>query len=158
MSRILDGPSPQRQFQEPSEVRSCRCCLSGDHRRNNGSGCHRVFPVLWRGRTTADQSRIAVVSGLALAAWAIGTATLARRGYFELRDAHGPPPVGIALGAALAVLAVRLLLSASLRALLVNQRHLILLNVWRLVGAVFRMVMAAGQMPALWALPAGIGT
>ncbi len=116
-----------------------------------------MFLVLWRARTTAHQSRVAVVSGLALAAWALGTATLAQRGSFELRDVHGPPPVGIALGAALAVLAGCLLVSASLRALLLNQRHLILLNVWRLVGAVFLMLMAAGQMPALWALPAGIG-
>jgi hypothetical protein len=34
---------------------------------------------------------------------------------------------------------------------------LILLNLWRLVGVVFLVLMANGQMPALWALPAGIG-
>jgi hypothetical protein len=28
---------------------------------------------------------------------------------------------------------------------------------WRLVGLVFLVLMANGQMPALWALPAGIG-
>jgi hypothetical protein len=54
-------------------------------------------------------------------------------------------------------LAVFLLVSPSLRRLLTNQRNLILLNLWRLVGAVFLMLMANGQMPALWALPAGIG-
>lgn len=48
-------------------------------------------------------------------------------------------------------------MSPSLRALLANQRHLILLNLWRLVGVVFLMLMANGQMPALWVLPAGIG-
>jgi pimeloyl-ACP methyl ester carboxylesterase len=58
---------------------------------------------------------------------------------------------------ALALLAVCLVASASLRALLANQRHLILLNLWRLVGAVFLILMANGQMPTLWALPAGIG-
>jgi hypothetical protein len=66
-------------------------------------------------------------------------------------------PVGIALGLALAVLAACLLMSPSLRGLLTNQRHLILLNLWRLVGVVFLVLMANGQMPALWALPAGTG-
>src|SRR5262249_23828692 len=47
--------------------------------------------------------------------------------------------------------------SPSLRSLLTNQKHLIWLNVWRLVGIVFLILMATGQMPALWALPAGIG-
>jgi hypothetical protein len=70
---------------------------------------------------------------------------------------YSPPPVGIALALALAVLAVCLLGSPSLRSLLTNQRHLILLNLWRLVGVVFLVLMANGQMPALWALPAGIG-
>jgi len=55
------------------------------------------------------------------------------------------------------VLAVCLAVSPSLRGLLANQRHLILLNLWRLVGVVFLLLMANRQMPALWALPAGIG-
>jgi hypothetical protein len=54
-------------------------------------------------------------------------------------------------------MALCLAASGSLRGLLSNQRHLIWLNVWRLVGVVFLLLMAAGQMPALWALPAGIG-
>src|SRR5262249_13904286 len=41
--------------------------------------------------------------------------------------------------------------------LLSNQKHLIRLNVWRLVGAVFLLLAAGGQVPVLWALPAGIG-
>jgi len=39
----------------------------------------------------------------------------------------------------------------------VNQRHLIGLHVWRLEGFVFLVLTLAHQMPALWALPAGIG-
>jgi len=35
-----------------------------------------------------------------------------------------------------------------LRGLLTNQQHLILLNLWRLVGVVFLALMAGGQMPA----------
>jgi hypothetical protein len=116
-----------------------------------------IFLVLWSARTDAHQSRIAVATAVILAAWAIATATLARRGFFQPPDLHSPPPVGIALGMALAMSGVCLVGSASLRALLTNQRHLILLNLWRLVGIVFLLLMANGQMPALWALPAGIG-
>ena len=49
------------------------------------------------------------------------------------------------------------LAAPSLRRLLTNQKNLILLNLWRLVGVVFLVLMVNGQMPALWALPAGIG-
>jgi len=116
-----------------------------------------IFLVLWRARTSPRQSPIAVASAVTLAAWALVTAVLARRGFYQPPDLYSPPPIGIALGLALAMLAVCLLLSPSLRRLLTNQRHLILLNVWRLVGVVFLVLMANGQMPALWALPAGIG-
>jgi hypothetical protein len=116
-----------------------------------------IFLVLWRERTSARESRIAVVSGAVLTAWAVVTTMLARRGFFQPPDLTSVPPVGITLALVLLVLAVCLLVSPSLRRLLTNQRNLILLNLWRLVGAVFLMLMANGQMPALWALPAGIG-
>ena len=41
--------------------------------------------------------------------------------------------------------------------LLTNQRNLLRLNLWRLEGVVFLVLMVTGQMPALWALPAGVG-
>jgi hypothetical protein len=116
-----------------------------------------IFLVLWRERTSARESRIAVASGVVLAAWAIVAATLARRGFFEPPGPNSLPPIGITLALVLLALAVCLLVSPSLRRLLTNQRNLILLNLWRLVGLVFLMLMADGQMPALWALPAGIG-
>jgi hypothetical protein len=116
-----------------------------------------IFLVLWRERTSARESRIAVVSGVVLAAWAIVTTMLARRGFFQPPDPYSLPPIGITLILVLLVLAVCLLGSPSLRRLLTNQRNLILLNLWRLVGVVFLILMANDQMPALWALPAGIG-
>ncbi|HEY1307682.1 MAG TPA: hypothetical protein VGF24_29210 [Vicinamibacterales bacterium] len=116
-----------------------------------------IFRVMWSARTSARQSPIAVASAVTLSLWAIITALLAQRGFYQPHDAYSPPTVGIALGLTLAVLAAWLFLFPPLRALLTNQRHLILLNLWRLVGVVFLMLMATGQMPALWALPAGIG-
>jgi hypothetical protein len=116
-----------------------------------------IFLVLWRERTSAHQSRVAVVSLVVLATWAIVASMLARRGFFQPPDPYSPPPIGITLSLVLLILAVCLLMSPSLRRLLTNQQNLILLNLWRLVGVVFLILMANGQMPALWALPAGIG-
>jgi hypothetical protein len=116
-----------------------------------------IFLILWRARTSPRQSPIAILSGVTLGGWALLTALLAHHGFYRPANVYSPPPVGIALGLALAALAGCLLLSPSLRSLLTNQRHLILLNQWRLVGVVFLALMANGQMPALWALPAGIG-
>ena len=116
-----------------------------------------IFLVLWRERTSSHQSWIALLSGVGLAAWATVTTMLARRGVFQPPDPYSAPPIGFALVLVLLVLAVCLVAAPSLRRLLTNQKNLILLNLWRLVGVVFLVLMANGQMPALWALPAGIG-
>jgi hypothetical protein len=116
-----------------------------------------IFLVLWHARRSTHQAGVAIVSGLILAVWAVITTMLARRGFFQQPDPYGAPPIGIILALVLLVLAVCLFVSPSLRGLLTNQRNLILLNLWRLEGIVFLMLMANGQMPALWALPAGIG-
>src|SRR5262245_34813439 len=96
-----------------------------------------IFLVMWRSRTSARQTPIVVVSVVTLGTWAFVTALLAQRGFYQPPDIYSPPPIGIALGLALAALALGLFISPSLRGLLTNQRYLILLNLWRLVGAVF---------------------
>ena len=116
-----------------------------------------IFLVLWRERTSSRESWIALLSGVGLAAWATVTTMLAQRGVFQPPDLYSAPPIGFALLLVLLALAVSLVASPSLRGLLTNQKNLILLNLWRLVGVVFLILMANGQMPALWALPAGIG-
>jgi hypothetical protein len=113
--------------------------------------------VMWTARTSPATARTAVLGGITLAAWAATVTVLAIRGAFIEPDRRGIPPVGIALLVALAALLVAFKTSASLRSLFANQQHLIRLNVWRLEGAVFLLLMLDGQMPALWALPAGIG-
>jgi len=57
----------------------------------------------------------------------------------------------------LLVVAISLAVSPSLRCLLSRQANLIRLHLWRFEGIVFLILMVQGQMPALWALPAGIG-
>ena len=94
------------------------------------------------------------------ACWLSGpvvTTVLASRGFFQPQDAESAPPVGINLVVVLSVLAASLVTSASVRRLLTRQANLIRLHLWRLVGIVFLVLMVRGQMPALWALPAGIG-
>ena len=54
-----------------------------------------IFLVLWRERTSAHQARIAIVSGVVLATWAIVTTMLARRGFFQPPDPYSLPPIGI---------------------------------------------------------------
>jgi hypothetical protein len=112
--------------------------------------------ILWRGRTSPRSAWIAGLSGLALGAWAI-TAVLASSGSYQAPNTHGPPPVGIQLVTALAILSACPWLSPTLRGLLRNQKNLIRLNVWRLEGALFLALMLTGQLPALWAIPAGVG-
>jgi len=117
-----------------------------------------LFAIMWRERTSPRSAWIASLSGLVLAAWAITTAVLASSGaYRQPPDISTPPPVGIQLVIPLAVMAACLWFSPTLRGLLRNRKNLIRLNVWRLEGALFLVLMLTGQMPALWAIPAGVG-
>jgi len=116
-----------------------------------------VFVVLWGERTSARTAWVAIGSGLVLAVWAVITALLAARGAYRQGDIGEAPPVAVQLVTALATMALLLATSPSLRSLLTNQKNLLRLNLWRLVGSVFLVLLATGRMPALWALPAGIG-
>jgi hypothetical protein len=116
-----------------------------------------LIVVMWRARTTPASSRAAILTALTLAAWALSVSVLGVRGTFRQPDGETIPPIAVALAVALGGIALALRASASLRSLFTNQQHVIRLNVWRLEGVVFLVLMLAGQMPALWALPAGIG-
>ena len=116
-----------------------------------------IFAILWAEHRTAREQRVAIIAGVVLISWAAVATGLARRGVFVQPDANTTPPIGINLLIVFAGLAASLAGSPSLRRLLSNQQNLIRLNVWRLEGLVFLLLMAGGQMPALWALPAGVG-
>jgi hypothetical protein len=116
-----------------------------------------LFLVLWREHTLTRDGWIAVTSGVLLAAWAIAVMVLARRGWFEATPEETVPPIGRAIGLAPLLLFGALAISPSLRRMLSRQSSLIRLHQWRFFGAVFLTLMAFGQLPALFALPAGIG-
>ena len=113
--------------------------------------------VLWRARTSQRDGHVAIIASTALALWSVSTTVLTYRGVFQPRTAQSFPPIGINMVVVLLLLSLSLILSASLRRLLSQQANLIRLHLWRLEGIVFLILMATGQMPALWALPAGIG-
>jgi len=116
-----------------------------------------LFAVLWRERTSRRDARVAIASGMVLAVWAVVTIVLARRGLFQPPAGARVPPVGANLIVVLLALALFLSASGSLRRLLRNQANLIRLHLWRLEGLVFLVLMLQGRVPALWALPAGLG-
>ena len=116
-----------------------------------------LFALLWRGRTSPRSAWISGLTGVVLAAWAITTGVLASSGSYQPHDTHSPPPIGVQLATALAIQSACLWLSPTLRGLLRNRKNLIRLNVWRLAGAIFLALMLAGRLPALWAIPAGVG-
>lgn len=117
-----------------------------------------LFAFMWHERTTPRSAWIAILSGLVLAAWAITTGVLASSGFYQQApEVSTPPPVGIQLILALAVMAMCLWFSPTVRGLLRNQKNLIRLNIWRLEGVLFLVLMVTGQVPALWAIPAGSG-
>src|SRR5712664_654707 len=116
-----------------------------------------VAAVLWRERTSSQDARVAIASGIVLAVWAAATTVLARRGFFQPAAGARVPPVGVELIVVLLALALSLSASPSLRRLLRNEANLIRLHLWRLEGLVFLILMVQGRVPALWALPAGLG-
>jgi hypothetical protein len=116
-----------------------------------------MFFVMWAARTTPATARAAILAGIALAVWAVTVIVLGLGGAFVQAEGESVPPIGMVLLAAFIVMVVAFRASPSLRSLFTNQQHLIRLNLWRLEGAVFLLLMLDGQMPALWALPAGIG-
>jgi len=111
-------------------------------------------------RRAALPVRLAWLLGVALVAAFALTTALAAAGSFELAIGGAVPAVSLGLLAVLAAAGVALLLSPRLRRLLAHpaaQPGAIALQAWRIEGAAFLAVLALGQLPPLFALPAGLG-
>ena len=91
-------------------------------------------------------------SALVFAAWLIGVALLAAAGFFP------PPRIPVALATTLAVGYV-VLLSPTFRAVVagIPQHWLIGIQTFRILGGVFLIRYFNGELPALFAIPAGVG-
>lgn len=89
-------------------------------------------------------------------AWTAASALLARQGFFSAHPGSANPaiPVAVVGGAALLVLASRVPAVASR---LAGPATLVVPHALRLAGGAFVIALALGRLPAVFAIPAGLG-
>lgn len=103
---------------------------------------------------------VATPVGLALGAWLVLTTVLAATGAYRPALGVVVPPVGVALLVTLVGTGLAMMLFPGLRRVLSHpaaQQGVIALQTWRIEGAAFLILMMLGQLPRLFALPAGFG-
>jgi hypothetical protein len=107
-----------------------------------------------------DAGRLSVIVGLVLATWFALVIGLALAGVFRAAPTDVVPAPGVVLALALGGTALTIAAAPALRAILRDptaQGGLLALHVWRLEGAAFLLLMVLGELPAAFAVPAGIG-
>jgi hypothetical protein len=120
--------------------------------------------MLWRGALSAGLGRrtatqVATVTAIAWAAWAMTTALLADADVLRFAPERKLPGLAVAVIAGLAVtfLITRVPAVARILARPDALWGLTLPQVFRPVGVAFLVAMALGRLPAVFALPAGLG-
>ncbi len=117
-----------------------------------------IAVVLYRG---ARRQRNQLVAGtvVALGGWLLISAYLADSGFYRARPDQGPAALGAAAAAVL-VAALAATLIPSVRASFGapgSLARITALQSYRVIGGLFLVALALGQVPALFALPAGLG-
>jgi hypothetical protein len=109
------------------------------------------------GRRTA--TRVPIAMGIVWAAWVVASALLADAGVFGFAPTRAVPPIpfGVMAGLAVALLLTRVPTARRILAQPDALWRLTLPQMFRPVGAAFLVAMALGQLPAVFALPAGLG-
>lgn len=118
------------------------------------------YVVTWAHPTHVDGGRLGLTIGVTLAFWFAGTLILASVGAYRPAAGEIVPAVSIALVVTLTALWLAVTRLAGLRAVVTDpevQARLLTLHVWRIEGLAFLVLLALGQLPALFAVPAGIG-
>jgi len=120
--------------------------------------------VLYQGAVAAGCDRrkalvVAAVAGIAMGGWIVASGLLAAVGAYRQGPAVTIPWLGVALVGALvaALLAARIPIVSRILADPGTAARLALPEMFRGVGATFLVVLALGQLPAVFALPAGLG-
>jgi hypothetical protein len=95
-------------------------------------------------------------SGIVAIAWLLGMLLLAANDFF--RDDVAPPRIPLALGITL-LFGYLLLLSRDFRTIIaaIPQHWLIGIQVFRILGGIFLIRWWQGELPAVFAIPAGVG-
>src|SRR5215218_765238 len=120
--------------------------------------------MLYRGAITAGLSRrtataVAGTAAAVLGGWLLVSGLLARADVYHQASGQAAPWFGVAVAATLLGLlaATRLPLMARILAAPDTPARLALPHSLRVVGVTFLLVMAQGHLPAVFALPAGLG-
>jgi hypothetical protein len=120
--------------------------------------------MLYRGAITAGLSRrtATTVAGMAaavLGGWLLASGLLARAGVYHQASGQAAPWFGAAVAGILLVLlaATRIPVVARILAAPGTPARLTMPHTLRVVGITFLLVMAQGHLPAIFALPAGLG-
>jgi hypothetical protein len=120
--------------------------------------------MLYRGAIAAGLGRrpattVTVVAVAGLGGWILASGLLARAGIYHQEPGHFRPWIGLAfVGYLTALLAAsRIPTVARILAAPGSLARLTLPHTLRVVGVLFLLVMALGHLPAIFALPAGLG-
>jgi hypothetical protein len=120
--------------------------------------------MLYRGALAADLGRrtATMVTGVAaagLGGWLLASGLLARAGAYHQSSGQAAPWFGVAVAGTLLGLlaATRIPGAARILAAPGTPARLALPHTLRVVGVTFLLVMAQGHLPAVFALPAGLG-
>jgi hypothetical protein len=120
--------------------------------------------VLYRGAVAAGLSRrtattVAAAAAAGLGGWLLASGLLARAGTYHQPSGQAAPWFGVAVAGTLLMLlaATRIPVVARILAAPDTPARLALPHTLRVVGVTFLLVMAQGHLPAVFALPAGLG-
>ncbi len=107
----------------------------------------------------AAQRRVSIQFGVATAAWLLGAVLLAYLGVFDARHAIVVPPIafGATLPLALGLLAINRWRALAVAAHSVPRAWVIGVQVYRALGVIFLVLLSQERLPAVFAVPAGVG-
>jgi hypothetical protein len=119
-------------------------------------GVHRALLAL--GRAEADRVRIVSILGIVLFGWFGLALFLGWQGIFSALN-QPVPYIGLAIGIPILVGALFIRGSKQVREIVaaVAQSQLVAFQFYRVLGVTFLALYAAGQLPGIFALPAGLG-
>jgi hypothetical protein len=120
-------------------------------------GVHRA--LLGLGRTRVDRLGIVSIFGILLFGWLILALFLGGQGIFRSALNQRVPSIALAIGIPILVGTLFIRGSKQVREIIeaVPQNQLVAFQVYRVLGVTFLFLYAAGQLPGIFALPAGCG-
>src|SRR6266478_9697353 len=115
--------------------------------------------LLTLGKTKADNIRIVSMLGFVLFGWLALALFLAGQGTFRSAVNQPVPYIALAIGIPILVGALFIRGSKPVREIIasVPQSQLVAFQFYRVIGATFLVLYAVGQLPGIFALPAGLG-